>query len=335
MARQARVVHGGDARVRGEELRDRLGIGVLALHAEREGLEPADEEIGGEWIYDRAGDPLQPPDGAHQLGRAQHRPGQEVVVAAQVLGGRVHDHVHSPLERPLVVRGREGGVDDRLHAVPPADGREPLQVEDAVVRIGGRLAHQHPGGRPDRVLERLVVARGHGGDLDAVARERLVQELPGAPVAVVGDHHVGAAREHGEERGGHRAHPAREEQALPRPLERGQLELRGALGRVAVAPVLDALDLAVEVVLQLLGVGEGVGGGLHDRGGQRVGRLGAGLAAVHRERAGAHRLLGRVHGLGLGALGHQGTSARAFSTWRAMARATRLASAGSSTGLFR
>ena len=39
--------------------------------------------------------------------------------------------------------------------------------------------------------------------------------------------------------------------------------------------------------------------------------------------------------LGLGTFGHQGTSARAFSTWRAIVRATRLASAGSSTGLFR
>ena len=241
----------------------------------------------------------------------------------------------APLERPLVVRGRERGVDDRLHPVPPADGREPLQVEDAIVRIGGRLADQDPGGGPDRVLEGVVVARGHGGHLDAVARERLVQELPRAPVAVVGDHHVGAAREHGEERGGHGAHAAREEQALPRPLECGQLELGNALGRVAVAPVLDALDLAVEVVFQLLGIREREGRGLDDRGGQRVRRLGPHLAAVHRERAGAHRLLGRIHRLRLGALGHQGTSARAFSTWRAMARATRLASAGSSTGLFR
>jgi hypothetical protein len=114
-----------------------------------------------------------------------------------------------------------------------------------------------------------------------VAVQGLVEELPRAPVAVVGDHHVGAAREHGEERSGHGRHAAREEQTVPRPLERGQLLLGDPLGGVAVAPVLDPLDLAVEVVLQLLGVGERVGGGLHDRGGQRVRRLGPGLAAVH------------------------------------------------------
>src|SRR6185369_13178030 len=99
------------------------------------------------------------------------------------------------------------------------------------------------------------------------------------------------------------------------------------LRRVAVAPVLDAVDLAVEVVLQLLGVGEREGRRLHDRRGQRVGRLGPRLAAVHRQGAGPDWLLR--------GLAHHDTSRRAFSTWRAMARATRLGSAGRSTGLLR
>src|SRR4030095_14251685 len=113
-------------------------------------------------------------------------------------------------------------------------------------------------------------------------------------------------------------------------LQRCQLGLGDALGGIAVAPVLDPLDLAVEVVLELLGIGEGKGRGLHDWRRQRDGGLGSRLPSVHRQRAGTQRLLGR-----LDPLGHQETSWRDFSTCRAMARATRLGSAGSSTGLLR
>src|SRR5688572_9110085 len=42
---QPRVVDGGDARMPREELRHRLRVRVLALHAQREGLEPAHEQI--------------------------------------------------------------------------------------------------------------------------------------------------------------------------------------------------------------------------------------------------------------------------------------------------
>ena len=72
--------------------------------------------------------------------------------------------------------------------------------------------------------------------------QHLVQELPRAPVAVVGDDDMGAAREHGEKRRGHRGHAAGEEQAIPGAFQRGQLVLGDPLGRVAVAPVLVALD---------------------------------------------------------------------------------------------
>src|SRR5439155_11301198 len=113
-----------------------------------------------------------------------HGAGKQVVVATQILGGGMHDEVHAPLERTHVVRGGEGGVDDRLHTVPAAYRREPLEVEDAVVGVRRRLADQHAGGGPDRVLQRLVVAGLHGGDLDAVPVERLVEELARAPITV-------------------------------------------------------------------------------------------------------------------------------------------------------
>src|SRR5439155_18307819 len=135
---------------------------------------------------------------------------------------------------------------------------------------------------------------------------------------------------HGEERGCRRRHAAREEQARLRPLERGQLVLRDPLGGIAIAAVLDPLDAPLEVVLQLLGVGERVGRGLDDRRRERVARLGPRLARVHGHGA---RAEGPDRRLALGTAvaagpatrtgpGHRDTSRRARSTWRAMARAT-------------
>ena len=51
----------------GEELRHRLGVGVLPLHAEGEGLDPAHEEIGREGIDDGAGDALERPHRPHEV----------------------------------------------------------------------------------------------------------------------------------------------------------------------------------------------------------------------------------------------------------------------------
>src|SRR5262249_53800692 len=140
----------------------------------------------------------------------------------------------------------------------------------------------------------------------------------------------GGGREENREEGRRdRRHGAGEEEAVSRAFQRGQLGLGDLLGGIAVAAILDAVDLALEVVLQLLGVGEGEGGRLHDGRGQRGRGLGTRLAAVHGQRAEAARLPWQL------ALAHHDTSRRAFSTWRAMARATCLGSAGSSTGLLR
>ncbi len=127
---------------------------------------------------------------------------------------------------------------------------------------------------------RVVVAARHRRALDAVAVQRLVQELAGAAIGVVGDDHVRAARQHREERRRDRGHAAREQQAVLGAFERGELLLGDALRRVAVAAVLLALDAALEVVAQLLRVGERVGRRLHDR--RRRARCRASAAARRR-----------------------------------------------------
>ncbi len=252
-------------------------------------------------------------------------------MAPEVLRRRVHDEIDTPVQRPQVVRRGEGGVDHGLHAVRAPDGREPLEVQDAVVGVGRRLAHEDARRRLDRVFQRLVVAGGDRRDLDAVPGQHGVEELTRATVAVVRHDDVGAARQQRVEHGRHRAHPAREQETVRRSFERRELRLRDLLRRVAVPPVVDAgVDLAVEVILQLLAVRPRVGRRLDDRRGERVRGLLPRLAAMDRQGA---RTGGLLRGLEL--VGHQDARSRAFSTWRAMARATRFGSAGSSTGLLR
>jgi hypothetical protein len=225
--------------------------------------------------------------------------------------------------------------------MPAADLGEAGQIQNAIVRIGRRLADERPRGGPDGVLEGVVVAHRHRRHLDPVPMQGLVEELARAAIAVVGDDHVGAPRQHGEERRRRRRHPAREEQAVLGALEGGELGLGDPLGRVAVPPVLHPFGAPLEVILELLGVGEGVGRGLHDGRGQGVTGLRARLAPVHGQRArpeepGLARPLPRpVDGAGIRRLGHHDTRRRARSTWRAMARATCRGSAGSSTGVLR
>jgi len=79
-------------------------------------------------------------DRLHQPAPPQHRAGEEVVVAAQVFGGRVHDEVHALRERPLVDGRGEGGVDDQVRAgAGIARAAKLRQVGHAQVRVGRRL----------------------------------------------------------------------------------------------------------------------------------------------------------------------------------------------------
>ena len=203
-------------------------------------------------------------------------------MAAEVLRRRMDDEVDPEVERPLVDRCREGGVDDRLHAVAAPDLGEALEVDDAVVRVRRRLAEDEARRPPDSLLHPLVVAGGHRGDLDPVAAQHLVEELPRAAVRVVGHDDVGALGEHREERRGDGGHAAREEEAFLGALQGRELPLRHALGGVAVPAVLIPLDAALEVVRDLPAVPERVRRGLDDRRRQRAGELLARLAAVHR-----------------------------------------------------
>ena len=102
--RQARIVDALDLRMRGEKRGEAHGVLVLARDAQRQRLDAADQQVGGERIGDRAGDALQIADGADQVGAAEDGAGEQVVVAAEVLGGGVDDEIDAELDRTLVDR---------------------------------------------------------------------------------------------------------------------------------------------------------------------------------------------------------------------------------------
>ena len=153
-------------------------------------------------------------------------------------------------------------------------------VDDAQVGIGRRLGEEELGVRSDRLAERVEVRRLDHRRLDAHAREKLLDELTRAAVAVAGDDQVRSFVEQRHERRRRGAHPRREEHRLLATFEGADLALDGAPGRVAVATVLLAVALAFLVVGDLLRVAEPEGGGLVDRRRDRVGFLLAELAGV-------------------------------------------------------
>ena len=149
------------------------------------------------------------------------------------------------------------------------------------------------------VLQAGEVARRDQGGGHAVAAEEGRHELPGAPVAVRGHHQVIPGLQQRQQRGGAGGHAAGEQRRLGRPIQRGQLALGRAHGRVAVAAVLLALGPALEVVAQGCGVVEHVRGRADDGGGDGVVGVAVQLTGVHRPGAQAG-----VGGQVFGFLGH-------------------------------
>ena len=175
-----------------EEARDILRVLVVPLHAQREGLQPAQDQPALVGVRDAAHRSAELAHGGDLLGAADERPRHQVLVAVQVLGDRVQDHAHAVLRGALVEGGRERAVEQQVDPVLGRDLHQPRNVGDAQVRVGRRLADQHPGLRPDRGLELRIVAGAHEAELDAELPQHVLAEATRVAVAVLGQHDVGA-----------------------------------------------------------------------------------------------------------------------------------------------
>ena len=259
---------------------------VLPLHPQRQRLQAADEEEGALRIEDASEDAPQVLDRLHQSRAPADRAGHEVVMAAEVFGAGLDDQIDAFRQRALVHRRRERPVDDQVRArAGVARAGERREVRDAQIGVRRRFGEDHLGAsRAQRRAEGLLVARLDQGGLDAEAREEAGDELPCPPVAVVGEDDVVGGLEQLEERGGRGCHSAGEQGRVLGALQRRKLLLRRAHGRIPVTAVLLALDVAVEVALDLGGVGERVRRGPDDGGGDGVVRLLARFSAMDGER---------------------------------------------------
>ena len=103
-------------------------------------------------------------------------------VPADELGGGVRDDIRAPLERAEQVRRGEGVVDHQRDLVPFGDFSHFLERKHGDIRVAQRFAVDDLGVRADGALEVLRVGRVDEGDIDAEAREGVVELVVGAAV---------------------------------------------------------------------------------------------------------------------------------------------------------
>ena len=150
---------------------------------------------------------------------------------------------------------------------------EALQIDDAQMRIGRRLADQQLRPGRDGRFHRVVIAGRHLARDDAEARQVLRAELAAAVVTLVEEDDLVAGVQLGHQQADDRRHAAGEQQGRLAPFERRQLALDDLLARIAVAAVLLARLLLLDEVDHRRRVGKRVGRGAEDRIGDRVAGL--------------------------------------------------------------
>ena len=199
--------------------------------------------------------------------------GQQVVVAAEVLGGRVQHVVDAGRDAAAGCRAwpawRRSA--SRRRACWPISAKRSRSTTLRCGFVGDSLTSSLRL-RRDRRFHRVVVAGLHLPRDHAEPRQVLGAELAAAVITLVEEDHLVAGVQLGHQQADDRRHAAGEEQGLFAPFERGQLPLDDLLAGVAVAAVLFARLLLLDEVDDRLRVGERVGRGAEDRVGDRVSR---------------------------------------------------------------
>ena len=316
-AGQAGIGHPGNLRVILQKFRHLLRILHMALHAQRQGLDAGDGEIG---VHRRHGRPeiaqphrmtidgegeiaeglveIQPVIGRLRRGQRlefvvlrpvelagiDNRPTHRIAMAGQEFGGRMHDDVGAVVEGPAQIGRGHGVIDDQRHAGLMRDLRDGLDIDDHAARIGQAFDEDRLHLRRHRRAEILRVG---GIDKDRVPAELLeaARELRNRSAIELAGGQEFVARLHEGEEGQHLRGMAGGNAGGAAPaFQAGDAFLQHRNRRVGQARIDVAEGLQVEQRGGMIHIVEHIGRGLVDRRGARARcRVGSG-AGMHRER---------------------------------------------------
>ncbi len=215
-------------------------VRVVSRHPDGQGRHASLDQPGRMRIDGWSPEHHQPGDFFDQRGGARDGAGDHVAVPVQVLGGAGDHDVGAVLQGAEVDGAREGRVHQEGQAGFLGDLRHRNQIEQAEQGIGRRLDENGAGGLADRPAPEPGLVGLDVADLDAEARELLVEEAAGPAVDPRARQQVVAGAEDGEVGQRGRRHPAGEEDGGLRPFHR-RILLRQAhlVGVVAVPRVHD------------------------------------------------------------------------------------------------
>ncbi len=209
---------------------------------------------------------------------SHHHAGEQIVVAAQVLGGAVDDQVCAQGDRVLVDGRGEGIVDNHDRASCLARGGQLRQVDDPQEWVGGSFHVDQVAAGPNSLQQAILIQRVAHHTLDAKPGQNLGEMKIGRPIRIA-DAHCPVPRAKERHQGGvDGGHAGGETQAGLRSLQRRHLGLEMPFGRVGIATVGVSRALMDGHLPPALQIRKGEGGvlddGRQDRTGRRVERSG-------------------------------------------------------------
>ena len=103
-------------------------------------------------------DAAQIADGDEFFGRAQQHAGQQIVVASQILGGRVEHKIDPRRDGvPQVVGSRQGRIDQSFDVMAAAEVDESLEIDHTQMWVRRRFADQQTRLGRNRRFHRVVI----------------------------------------------------------------------------------------------------------------------------------------------------------------------------------
>ena len=201
-------------------------------------------------------------------------------MAADVLGQRVDHDIGAVIEGAAQHWRGDGVVDDQRHAMLVGDLGQTLEIDDVAGRIADGLAEDGAGLVIDQRLEAGEIIEGRHAHLDPLTRQAMGEQVVGAAIQLAGADDVVADLHQRLDGIGDRRHAGSHRQRRDTALDGGHALLQHVIGRVHDAGVDVARHLEIEEVRAVLGIIEGVGGGLVDRHRRRLGGGFRGIAVM-------------------------------------------------------